>query len=101
MDVFEAIDRVNDAVSHPDFDSTIRNGWFLGISAVVVIACLLRGKKVLVTLYIGAIVVWGIASRTVLARSASGGDASSGLFPFIALIGAVALVVIYLLLIRD
>src|SRR6478752_2387877 len=84
-DWWSYVDKANDLVSHPDFESTIRNPWFIVVSIAVLLFGVLRGKKILLTLYIGAIVMWGIVDHTIL-RDHSKDAGSSSIVVFAGLI---------------
>ena len=99
-DWWSTIDKINDAVSHPDFEKTIHNPWFLVVSAAVLLFGALRGKKVLLTCYIAAIVIWGIVDKTIL-RDTTQGAGSANIVVFAGLVVAAAAVAIYFLLIKD
>lgn len=99
--VWKYIDQVNDTLRNPDFESTIRNPWFIGGSIVLILIALLRGAKGLLVTYVGGILVWGIVHHTVLKDQTAASEGTQSVYVFAVLIVAVAGLAIYFLLIRD
>ena len=99
-DWLETIDSINDAVSHPNFDSTVHNPWFLIFSVVFCAYCLLRSYKALIACYLGGIAIWYVIANVVMKdkTSASGG---SPVFMFAGAIVLIAGILIYFTLIKD
>lgn len=96
-DWLETIDALNDAISHPDFDATIQNPWFIIGSIVFVTVALLRGWKAMLILYLGGMAAWYIAAKIVHSQGSGGGS----VFTFAAAIVVIGGFAIYMLLIRD
>lgn len=101
FEVPEWLDKINDKINHPDFNATMHNPWFLVISAAVILFGVLRGKKALLILYVGAIIVWGIVDKTVLHDKTAAAQSTSGVVVFAGLVIVVAGIAIYFLLIKD
>ena len=99
-DWLETMDHVNQVVAHPDFDSTIHNPWFLLASLIFGAVALLRGWKVLLSIYLGGIAVWYVVANVVM-RDKSGADGGQPIVIFVAMVAVVAGVVIYMVLIKD
>lgn len=99
--IWKHIDRVNDALAHPDFESAIRNPWFIGGSIVVILIALFRGMKGLLICYIGGIVMWGIVHHTVLKDQTAAHQGTQSIYIFGGLVVVAAGIAIYFTLIRD
>lgn len=96
-DWLETIDRINDAVSHPDWNATVHNPWFLLGSVAFIIVSLLRGWKSMLVLYFGAMAMWYIVANYVMTKHGGGGN----ILVFAGGIVVVGGFAIYMLLIRD
>lgn len=98
--VWVYIDAANEIVKNPNFDAAIANPWFWGGSIALIAVSLLRGWKMLLIGYVGAIVMWGIVQKVVLDDTSNDAGSSSTIV-FAALTVGVAGIAIYFLLIRD
>lgn len=96
-DWLETIDSLNDAISHPDWDATIHNPWFIVGSIIFIAVALLRGWKTMLIVYLGGIVAWYIEANIVNAKGGGGGS----VYTFAAAVVVVGGFAIYMLLIRD
>lgn len=98
--VWVYIDQANELISHPNFDAAVASPWFWGASIALVAVSLLRGWKMLLVSYVGAIVMWGIVQKVVLSDTSNDAGSSSTIV-FAGLTVGVAGLAIYFLLIRD
>lgn len=91
------VDALVHFAQHPDFDVLIRSPWFIGVSAIVIILCILRKWRFVLVGYLGLIALWGIVHYTVIKGLA--GTSAVGWVTIAVLV--IAIVAIYVLFIKD
>lgn len=99
-DWLESIDSINDTLSHPDFEATVHNPWFLLGSVAFAAVALLRGWKALLAIYVAGLVIWYVVANVVM-KDKTGADGGSAILMFSGMIVVVAGFLIYFMLIKD
>lgn len=95
------LDAANEFVSHPNFETAIRNPYFWGVSIVFLGAALFRGWKMFLIGYVVIFAMWGVVHYTVLKDRAAAAESTSSVMIFAAMTVGVAGLAIYFMLIRD